>query len=134
MFQLIIIKFVNYLLISKNIELQYSLVDKKYYQFIQSCVDSCNESFLIIIKLEKIIDNGFPKKEIQKINHMIRKLYIIENVSNKFQKNIRDDLFKTSNFLPSMEIIYLYKIIDLTGNISNISRKIGKMVKSIVSY
>ena len=103
-----------------------------YYRFVQCCVDSCNESFLIIIKLEKIIDNGFPKKEVHIIKKMLQKLYIIENVSNKLQIDIRRQLFKIDNTLPSIEIIYLYKIVDLTNDISNLSKQIGRKIESII--
>ena len=126
------IYYIASLLISKKLKIPKFIINNNYYQFMQSCIDACHEAFLIVAKLEKIVENGFPKKEIQILNNMIRKLYIIENVSNKLQLDIRKMLFKVDQESPSIDIIYLYKIIDLTGNVSDISRQIAKKSKLIV--
>ena len=128
------IEYVSSLLISKNLKIPHFIFDNNYYQFMQSCVDACNEAFLIIIKLEKTIDNGFPKKEIQILNAMIKKLYIIENVSNRLQNKLRNELFERSNTTSFINIMYLYKIMYLIGSVSHMSRQIGKKAKFVISH
>ena len=126
------INYISNLLIYKKLKIPHFITEFNYYQFMQSAVDSCHQAFLIIVKLEKIINNGFPKKEIQILNNMIKKLYIIENVSNKLEIDIKKKFFSIDNTFYSKDVIYTYKIIDLTSNISYVSRQIGKKVTSIM--
>ena len=127
------IKYISSLLISKKLDIPLFIIDSNYYQFMQSCIDTCNEAFLIITKLEKIINNGFPKKEIQMLNAMVKKLYTIENVSNRLRMNIRKKILKKNENIDSISVICMYKVIDLTSKISNSAREIGKRAKQITS-
>lgn len=126
------IKYISSLLISKDAELPSIVLDDIYFQLIQSCVDACNATFLTVLKLEKIIENGFPKKEIKIIEQMIKKAYTIDSASSKFQLNIRKKIFRSSDEKFDMEIIYICKIVELTGKISSSSKKVCSKVKLIL--
>ena len=128
------VKYLLSLLIFKKLELPFFILKNIYYKFIQSCVDACNEMYLVIIKFEKFIENGLPKKEIFILKNMVKKVYIIENVSNKFKSEIRLKLFKTKSILPSIESIFLYKTISIVNDISHLSKEIGYRIDCIISY
>ena len=78
-----------------------------------------------ISELDELLESGFSGKEIDLLQGLLNELDKIERDSDKAQVVIRADLLALENDLPAVEVMFLYRIIDLIGDIADVSQQIG---------
>ena len=76
-------------------------------------------------ELDELLESGFSGKEIDLLQGLLNELDKIERDSDKAQVVIRADLLALENDLPAVEVMFLYRIIDLIGDIADVSQQIG---------
>ena len=86
-----------------------------------------------ISELDELLESGFSGKEINILQSLLDELDKIERDSDKAQVAIRADLLALENDLPAVEVMFLYRIIDLIGDIADVSQQIGNRLLLLAS-
>jgi predicted phosphate transport protein (TIGR00153 family) len=100
-------------------------IHEDYIRFVARCVAACKQARKAINELDELVETGFSGQEIQIVTDMITKLDEIESDTDNLQSAIRAKIFEIENEMPPIEAMFLYKIIEGTGEIADKSQGVG---------
>ncbi len=96
-----------------------------YLTFLTRCIEAAHQAYKAILELDKLFEVGFKGKEIKIISKMVEKLHDIERETDNMQVEVRRLIFDLEKDLPPIDVIFLYKIIEWTGDIADFSQHVG---------
>ena len=108
-------------------------IGDKFVEFVERCIDASAQAQKAINELDELVETGFGGNEIKVVSAMLKKLDKIENDTDKIQVTIRSTLFKIERDLPPIDVMFLYKIIDWTGELADISQKVGSRLQLMLA-
>ena len=109
------------------------VVQEDYIRFVQRCVDACKQAKKAINELDELVETGFSGQEIQIVSDMITKLDEIESDTDNLQSGIRTQLFAIEKDLPPVDVMFLYKIIEATGEVADSSQRVGSRLQLMLA-
>jgi len=78
-----------------------------------------------IKQLDELLETGFKGRVVTLVEEMVEKLDTVENEVDAMQVKVRRSLFEIESQLPPVEVIFLYKVIDWVGDISDRAQQVG---------
>lgn len=109
------------------------VVHVDYIRFAQRCVDACKQAKKAINELDELIETGFSGQEIKIVSAMITKLDEIESDTDHLQSGIRHKIFAIEKELPPVDVMFLYKIIEETGDVADYSQRVGSRLQLMLA-
>lgn len=112
------------LMLGRKMEIPAVLVDpiRTYYQ---QSLNASIQALKAIEELDELLETGFRGREVEFVEKLITELDELEHLNDVTQIGIRASLFKLEPELPPVNVIFLYKVIDLIGDVADISQMIG---------
>lgn len=104
-----------------------------FVPFVQRCVDACCQAQKTINELDELVETGFRGHEVKLVKKMIKELDKIESDTDKLQRKIRLKLFKVEKDLPPVDVMFLYNIIELTGDVADRAQKVGSRLELLLA-
>jgi len=120
------------LIYGRNMVIPKSLA-KGYKKLVKRSIDACKQAYVAISELDELIETGFGKVERKRIGRLLIKLDVIEQHTDELQVVLRNELFKLENELHPVNIMFLYKVIDLTGNIADRAQRVGSRLQLMLA-
>ena len=96
-----------------------------YMELLEQAVHSAKQANKAINELSQLVDNGFSGKEVAILRDMIVKLDKYESITDSKEIKIRNILFDLENELSPVEVIFLYKLIEWTGDLADRAQNVG---------
>jgi len=96
-----------------------------FVDYLRRCVDAAVQANKTVNELDELVETGFRGSEVELVKSMISKLDAIESDTDKLQIKIRATLFKIEKDLPPVEVMFLYKIIEWTGDLADQAQRVG---------
>jgi len=109
------------------------VVHEDYIRFVERCVAACKQARKAINEMDELVETGFSGQEIQIVTDMITKLDEIESDTDNLQSAIRSKIFEIENDLPPIEVMFLYKIIEGTGEVADKSQGVGSRLQLMLA-
>ncbi len=109
------------------------VIHEDYIRFVARCVAACKQARKAINELDELVETGFSGQEIQIVTDMITKLDDIESHTDNLQSAIRLKIFEIEKDLPPIEAMFLYKIIEGTGEIADKSQGVGSRLQLMLA-
>ncbi len=109
------------------------VIHEDYIRFVARCVAACKQARKAINELDELVETGFSGQEIQIVTDMITRLDDIESQTDNLQSAIRSKLFGIESELPPIEVMFLYKIIEGTGEIADKSQRVGSRLQLMLA-
>lgn len=104
-----------------------------YLKFAQRCVDASEQAKHTINELDELVETGFRGTEVKLVQKMIKKLDKIEADTDKIQRKIRAKLFEIENDMPPLEAMFMYKVIEATGDVADQSQRVGSRLQLLLA-
>jgi predicted phosphate transport protein (TIGR00153 family) len=120
------------LIFGRNMVIPKSMA-KGYKKLVKRSIDACKQAYIAISDLDELIETGFGKVERKRIGRLLIKLDVIEQHTDELQVVLRNELFKLENELHPVNIMFLYKVIDLTGNIADRAQRVGSRLQLMLA-
>lgn len=120
------------LIFGRNMVIPKSMA-KGYKKLVKRSIDACKQAYVAISELDELIETGFGKVERKRIGRLLIKLDVIEQHTDELQVVLRNELFKLENELHPVNIMFLYKVIDLTGNIADRAQRVGSRLQLMLA-
>ena len=120
------------LIIGRNMVIPKSMA-KGYKKLVKRSIDACKQAYIAISELDELIETGFGKVERKRVGRLLIKLDVIEQDTDELQVVLRNELFKLENELHPVNIMFLYKVIDLTGNIADRAQRVGSRLQLMLA-
>jgi predicted phosphate transport protein (TIGR00153 family) len=108
-------------------------LQKPYAEYLEASVLACRQALGTTKKLARLMELSFGKRQLQAVEAEIRALSKLERKSDKLQVKLRARLFKLEHELTPVDVMFLYRVIDLTGELADNAEKVGNRMLILVS-
>jgi len=96
--------------------------------------DAANKARRSIRELDELYETGFRGAEAAFVAELVEELDRIENDTDEMQAKIRTGLFAIEKDLPPVDVMFLYRVIELTGEVGDMAERIGRRLELLLSH
>ncbi|NKB34083.1 MAG: TIGR00153 family protein [Pseudomonadales bacterium] len=121
------------LMLGRKMLLPESLI-KPIQDYYQINLKTSAQALKVINELDELLETGFGGKESSVVENLVAELDVLEHQSDEHQVTLRAMLFQIEESLPPIQVMFYYKIIDMLGDLSDISQKIGSRLLLLVAH
>ena len=100
--------------------------------FIQRNVDAAKKARKTIRELDELYETRFKGSEAELVGSLIDELDQIENETDDMQVEIRALLQPLEAELPPVDVIFLYRVIELIGGIGDRAEAVGRRLEALL--
>jgi predicted phosphate transport protein (TIGR00153 family) len=108
-------------------------LQEQFQDYLETCVAVSGQAKLAIDSLDEVFEVGFSRRKINNVNSIIKRISKLEQKTDKLQVKLRAELFKIESDLPPVDVMFLYKIIDLVGDLADYSERTGNRLQTLIS-
>jgi len=101
----------------------------KYRELVGTCVDACNQAHTAISELDELIETGFDNTERKRISKLLNELDNLEHRTDEQAADLARTLMGLEDDLPPVQVMFLYKTIDLTATIADCAQRVGSRLQ-----
>ncbi|WP_299314403.1 TIGR00153 family protein [uncultured Halomonas sp.] len=103
---------------------------RDYMRTAVACVAQAREA---MEELEALLESGFGRNVSDVMHRLIRELHTLEQQADGQQVAIRRQLFELESELPPVDVVFLYKIIDWVGELSDRAERVGSRLQILMA-
>ena len=89
------------------------------------CIDAAKQAFKAIQELDELVETGFRGHEVAVVEDMIKNLHEIETDTDHLANAARTALFEVEALYPPVEVMFVYRIIELLSELADNSERVG---------
>lgn len=104
-----------------------------YMALLRRCVDAAAQAHKTVNELDELFEVGFSGREVEIVQGFINTLDQIENDTDKMEIEVRANLFAIEKGLDPVEVMFLYKVIDLTGDLADTCQRVGSRLQLLLA-
>lgn len=108
-------------------------ISNAYMKFLKRCIDATRQAQVAINELDELVVTGFRGDEAIRVKTMIEELHTIEDETDAIQIKLRAELYKTEQELPPIDVMFIYKIIEWTGDLADTAQSTGNRLQLILA-
>lgn len=108
-------------------------IQKPFIEFIETSTAACAQAVKTVNELDELLETGFRGAELELVETMIHKLDEIEHETDRIQVDIRNRLLEIEKDLPPIDVMFLYKIIDSTGDLGDLAQRVGSRLELMLA-
>ncbi len=108
-------------------------ISELFIAFVECSINAAEQAKKAINELDELVETGFRGNEVDVVHDMIEKLNKIEHESDKFEQMIRHALFAIEQDYPPIDVMFLYRMIDWTGELADISQRVGSRLQLLLA-
>ncbi|MCE9680829.1 TIGR00153 family protein [Halomonas alkalisoli] len=103
---------------------------RDYMRTAVACVAQARQA---LEELEDLLQSGFGRHVTDVMQNLIRELHILEQQADTQQVAIRRKLFELEDRLKPVDVVFLYKIIDWVGELSDRAERVGSRLQILTA-
>ncbi len=108
-------------------------VQGSYLALLERSLDAVTQARKSVHELDQLFETGFRGAEVDLVMEMTEELGRIEDHSDELQIELRAKLFKIEHDLPPVDVMFMYKIIDWTGDLGDIAQRVGSRLHMMIA-
>ena len=108
-------------------------IDSSFVQFVSRSVDASAQAQTANNELDELVETGFRGGEVKLVEKMLTELDRIESDTDHIEAEIRLALFQIEKDLNPVEVIFLYRIIDNTGELADLAQRVGSRLQLMLA-
>ena len=120
------------LIISRHMIIPNSL-STLFMTFLHRCLDAAKQACKAINELDDLLESGFRGNEVKIVEDMIVTLEEIEHDSDEKLAEIRHQIFELEKDLPTIEVIFLYKLVQWIGDLADHAQTVGGRLQILIA-
>ncbi|MGI9308833.1 MAG: TIGR00153 family protein [Gammaproteobacteria bacterium] len=124
---------VSGLVIGRKMQIPASM-KKQFLAFVSRTTDAAKKARKTIRELDELFETGFRGAEAQLVTSLVNELDQIENDTDEMQTVLRNQLFDIESELPPVEVMFLYREIELIGEIGDMAERIGRRLELMLNH
>ena len=113
-----------------------SLPDKlgpRWLDFVKRSIEACEQAQKAVNELDELVETGFKGSEVEVVQGLITELDRIEKDTDVIQVEIRAGLFAIERDLPPIDVMFLYRLIDWTGELGDRAQRVGSRLQLMLA-
>ncbi len=120
------------LMVSRKMHIP-KLIAPLYETLLKGGIDASAQACKAINELDELVETGFRGNEVTLVEKMIHTLDEIEKRTDQVQMEIRQKLFCIENEYPPIKMMFLYKLIEWTGDLADRAQNVGNHFQSLLA-
>lgn len=100
---------------------------------VERCVDAAGQALKTVNELDELFEVGFSGREVEIVQGFINRLDEIENDTDRMEIDVRAVLFGLERELNPVEVMFLYKVIDLCGDLADTCQRVGSRLQLLLA-
>jgi predicted phosphate transport protein (TIGR00153 family) len=108
-------------------------IQPQMLEFVQSAVDAANQALKAINELDELLETGFSGRELKVVENLIVELDKREHRADELEVEIRAALFAIESELPPVDVMFLYRVIEWIGELSNRAQRVGSRLQLLLA-
>jgi len=107
---------------------------ENFLTFVSRNADAAKKARKSVRELDELYETGFRGAEAAFVEALVDELDQIENDTDDMQARVREELFAIEKELPPVDVIFLYRVIELTGEVADMAERIGRRLELLLSH
>lgn len=108
-------------------------IQTDYLAFLERNLDAVTQARKSVHELDQLFESGFRGAEVDLLMEMTDELSRLEDQSDDLQIHLRRSLFSIEKDLPPIDAMFLYKVIDWTGDLGDIAQRVGSRLHMMIA-
>ncbi len=96
-----------------------------FFEYACRSIATSAQALRAMEELDELLETGFRGREVNLVEQLIEELDRIESETDELQIQVRRILFRLEQHLPPVDVMFLYKIIDWTGDLADRASRVG---------
>lgn len=102
-------------------------------RFVRTGISAVEQAQQTINEIEELLESGFGRQVTELLTGMIDKLDQLEHEADEQEIQIRAQLFRLEKNLPPVDVMFLYRIIDWIGELSDRAQRVGGRLQILMA-
>jgi predicted phosphate transport protein (TIGR00153 family) len=111
-----------------------NVIQTDFLAYVSRNSDAAKKARKSIRELDELYETGFRGAEAVFVAELVEELDRIENDTDSMQAKIREGLFAIEKDLPPIDVMFLYRVIELTGEVGDMAERIGRRLELLLSH
>lgn len=107
---------------------------EQFLEFVSRNVDAAKQARKSVRELDELFTAGFRGAEVALVEGLIEELDQIETDTDDKQAALRAALFQIESTLNPVDAIFMYQVIELTGEIADMAERVGRRLELLLSH
>ena len=126
-------KDVSGLVVGRRMEIP-SQISAQFLEFVDRNVDAAKQARKSVRELDELFTAGFRGAEVELVAGLIEELDLIETDTDEKQAALRSSLFEIEKDLDPIDAMFMYQVIELTGEIADMAERVGRRLELLLSH
>ena len=126
-------KDVSGLVIGRKLQIP-SEIAVQFLDFVDRNIDAAKQARKSVRELDELFKVGFRGAEVALVAGMIEELDRIETDTDDKQAALRAALFEIEKTLDPIDAIFMYQVIERTGEIADMAERVGRRLELLLSH
>ncbi len=109
-------------------------IAEDFLTFVNRNVDAAKLARKSVRELHELFTSGFRGAEASLVESLIEDLDKIETETDNLQFDLRGALFEIEDSLDPVSVVFLYQVIELTGEIADMAERVGRRLELLLSH
>jgi len=109
-------------------------IAEQFMLFVKRNIDAAKQARKSVRELDELYTTGFRGAEVDLVSSLIEELDVIETETDAQKNELKAALFAVEKTLQPVDVIFLYRAIELTGDIAAMSERVGRRLELLLSH
>jgi len=109
-------------------------IAEQFLDFVDRNIDAAKQARKSVRELDDLFTAGFRGAEVALVSKLIKELDRIETDTDDKQAALRAALFDIEKSLDPIDAIFMYKVIELTGEVADMAERVGRRLELLLSH
>lgn len=109
-------------------------IAEEFQEFVRRNVDAAKQARKSVRELDELFTTGFRGAEVSLVESLLEELDAIETDTDDRQAALRSSLFEVEANHSPVDVIFLYQVIELTGEIADMAERVGRRLELLLSH
>ena len=109
-------------------------VAEQFQDFVGRNVEAAKQARKSVRELDELFTAGFKGAEVELVAGLIEELDEIETDTDDKQAELRWAVFAIEDDLKPVDAVFLYKVIELTGEIADMAERVGRRLELLLAH
>lgn len=111
-----------------------SSISDDFLDFVDRVIDAAKKARKSVRELDELFTTGFRGAEVDLVTKLIGELGQIESDTDARQMQLNTAVFEIESTLNPVDAVYLYRIIELVGEIADMCERVGRRLELLLSH
>jgi len=124
---------VSGIVLGRRMQIPESIADK-FIDFVDRNIDAAKQARKSVRELDELFTAGFKGAEVDLVQGLIEELDRIETDTDAKQAELRAALYEIEDTLKPVDAVFMYQVIELTGQIADMAERVGRRLELLLSH